>query len=161
MQTTCLMLSSGLVTGVVATLTIGQSRKDEIVADRVEASEFVLRGPDSQVRMRIGVDDQGVVRVSATSKERPDAFLLSVFPDGRGALLFRDSRGRNRLGLSIREDGRTTLTLSENANIILHDEKGRNRAVVRVPDEEFPRLMLYNERMQGTVFKPRRTAPDS
>jgi hypothetical protein len=118
------------------------------VFDRIEAKEIVLRDDAGRVRARIAVDGGDVLRFSASSGERADAFLLSVFPDGRGALIFRDDRGRNRIAMSVRADGRPVLTLDEDANIILRDARGRNRAVLGVPDDGPPRLQLDDETLR-------------
>lgn len=85
------------------------------------------------------------------------AFLLSVFPDGRVALLLRDHGGRNRVGLSIHGGGRPVVTLSENANIILRDDRGRNRAVLRVAEDGSPELVLYDEKGKATRVAPEPT----
>lgn len=124
------------------------------VFDRIEAKEFVLRGDDGRTRARIGVDNSDVVRFSANSDTQSDAFLLSVFPDGRVALLLRDDGGKNRVGMSIHEGGRPALTLSENANIILRDDRGRNRAVLRVAEDGSPELVLYNDKGRATRIAP-------
>lgn len=124
------------------------------VFDRIEAKEFVLRDNDGRTRARIGIDGGDVVRFSASSDTQSDAFLLSVFPDGRVALLLRDDSGRNRVGMSLHEGGRPALTLSENANIILHDDRGRNRAVLRVAEDGSPELVLYDEKGRATRVTP-------
>ncbi len=124
------------------------------VFDRIEAKEFVLRGNDGRTRARIGVDSSDVVRFSANSDTQSDAFLLSVFPDGRVALLLRDGDGKNRVGMSTHEGGRPVVTLSENANIILRDDRGRNRAVLRVSEDGSPELALYDDKGRATRVTP-------
>ncbi|HEX8200955.1 MAG TPA: hypothetical protein VF590_10730 [Isosphaeraceae bacterium] len=128
----------------------GPSTEEPIVGvfDRIEAKEIVLRDDAGRVRARLGVDGSDVVRFTASSAARTDAFLLSVFPDGRGALIFRDDRGRNRISLSVRDDGRPVLTLDEEATILLRDARGRNRAVLSVPEDGPPRLRLDDETLR-------------
>lgn len=124
------------------------------VFDRVEAKEFVLRDNDGRTRAKIGIDRGDVVRFSASSDTQSDAFLLSIFPDGRVALLLRDDGGRNRVGMSIHEGGRPALTLSENANIVLYDDRGRSRAVLRVAEDGSPELVLHGEKGRVTRLTP-------
>lgn len=124
------------------------------VLDRIEVREIVLRDTKDRPRATIGFDKQDVLRFSAAADNLQDRFLLSVFPDGRAALIFRDARGRNRIGLSIGEDGRPVMTLDDNATIILHDDRGRNRAVLRTAEDGSPQLSLYDDKMKATVIQP-------
>ncbi len=124
------------------------------VFDTVEATAFVLRDKKGARRATITTDSADVVRFAIGTQKNSGVFLLSVFPDGRAALILRDDRGRNRASMAIRADGSPAVSLSENANLILQDARGRNRAVLRMPAEGEPQLLLYDERMRSTVVKP-------
>ena len=120
--------------------------------ETVTARQFVLMDEAGQSRGRIAIDTNDVVRLGSSHND--GIFVLSVFPDGRAALILRDRGNRNRIGMSIHDGGRPLLSLTENANIILRDERGRNRAVLRVPTNGVPELRLYNDRMKMTAIAP-------
>ena len=108
--------------------------------DTVEANRFVLKDDKGVARAVMEIDTNNVARMRMGRKEGQNVFLLSVFPDGRAALILRDDRGRNRIAMSIRKDGWPALSLTENANILLKDDRGRLRTALRMPNDGNPRL---------------------
>ena len=124
--------------------------------ETVTARQFVLMDDAGQSRGSLAIDTDDVVRVRLGNSDNNGVFVLSVFPDGRAALILRDRGNRNRIGMSIHDGGRPLLSLTENANIILRDERGRNRAVLRVPTNGVPELRLYDDGMKKTSIVPDR-----
>lgn len=131
-----------------------RSRQSSLTVDRVDAREIVLRGDDGRVRATLGVDGGNVLRIRASSDKQQDRFVLSVFPDGRTALLMKDDRGRNRLTLAMREDGRPFISMTDNASLILHDDRGRNRAVLHSLTDADPELVLYDADSTARTIRP-------
>lgn len=131
-----------------------RSVRSNLTVDRIDAREIVLRGEDGQVRATLGVDGGNVLRIKAGSGKQQERFVLSVFPDGRTALLMRDDRGRNRLTLAMREDGRPFISMTDNASLILHDDRGRNRAVLHSLTDADPELVLYDADTTSRVIRP-------
>lgn len=125
-----------------------------VVCETVTAKELVLKDDKGDTRGSLAIDADDVVRVQLGSSHNDGVFVLSVFPDGRAALILRDRGNRNRIGMSIQDGGRPLLSLTENANIILRDERGRNRAVLRVPTNGTPELRLYNDQLKKTSIVP-------
>lgn len=107
---------------------------------RLEAREFFLIDDDGRERASLIVDSGNVLRFKAGSERTSDSFLLSVFPDGRTALLMKDARGRNRATMAIAEDGRPFMSLDERGAFCLDDERGQHQLVLRVHDDGQPEL---------------------
>ena len=104
----------------------------ELKADRVTVREFVVVGDDGRERATIEVDGGNVLRFRAGSQGTDDRFALSVFPDGRAALLFKDDRGVNRLVLRIDADGEPRVTIDD--QVLQPDgRKGRAAGETRHP----------------------------
>lgn len=122
--------------------------------ETVAARQFVLKDETSRTRGSLVIDTNDVVRVRLGNSHNGGVFVLSIFPDGRAALILRDDRSRNRISMFLADGGRPVLRLHEHANIILTDERGRNRAVLRVPTNGVPELRLYDDRMKITAIAP-------
>lgn len=109
---------------------------------RVEVREFALVDDDGQERASIGIDGSDTVRFRIGSDKSSETLLLSVFPDGRAALLMKDGRGRNRATMAIAEDGRPFMSLDERGAFCLDDERGQHQLVLRVHDDGKPEVWL-------------------
>ncbi len=109
---------------------------------RVEVREFALVDDDGQERASIGIDGGDVVRFRIGSEKSSESLLLSVFPDGRTALLMKDARGRNRATMAIGDDGRPFMSLDERGAFCLDDERGQHQLVLRVHDDGKPEVWL-------------------
>jgi hypothetical protein len=145
-------------TSAVAREESGTSRF--LAADRIEARELILRDGQGRSRASFFVDGGDVVRFQAGSAERNDALVISVFPDGRSALLLRDKSGRNRVTLHLHEDGRPTVALDHDATLILRDAAGRNRAVLSAHEESVPTIFLDDQVIRSTSRAGEPAGPD-
>lgn len=126
-----------------------KERADVKKFDKIEARELTIVDEKGNSRMKMHVDKTGVSRLEVGNGTAGSRAILSVFPDNRMAFLFQDSPGHNRLGFSLQDDGRPVFSMSDYANIILRDDRGRNRAVLRVSESGVPSLALYNEKGQA------------
>lgn len=120
----------------------------QLTVDKIETREITIRDSRGRSRATLGVDGGDVLRFVASSDEH-EALWISVFPDGRAAILLRDHRGVNRVAISTREDGRPLITMHEDANILLRDARGRNRIVIGSDKEGEPHV-----RLNKTDFEP-------
>ena len=125
----------------------------------VSAKSFLLQDGYGSTRASLAIDGGDVVRMTIGNRDQGEVFLLSVFPDGRAALLLKDGHGQTRLGLSIQEDGRPVMKMSDGAAVILQDDRFRNRAVLNVHSNGTPALTLYDDQMRGTRFDAQRGNP--
>jgi len=107
---------------------------------RVEVREFALVDDDGRERASMSVDGSDTVRFRIGSDKSSETLLLSVFPDGRAALLMKDNRNRNRATMAIAEDGRPFMSLDERGAFCLDDERGQHQLVLRVHDDGKPEV---------------------
>ena len=110
--------------------------------NRIEVREFALVDDEGQERASIGIDGSDTVRFRIGSDKSSESLLVSVFPDGRTALLMKDGRGRNRATMAIAEDGRPFMSLDERGAFCLDDERGQHQLVLRVHDDGKPEVWL-------------------
>jgi hypothetical protein len=109
---------------------------------RVEVREFALVDNDGRERASLNIDGSNTVRFRVGSDKSSESLLVSVFPDGRAALLMKDDRGRNRATMAIAEDGRPFMSLDERGAFCLDDERGQHQLVLRVHDNGKPEVWL-------------------
>lgn len=114
--------------------------------DRIETREFHLVDNEGKSRLEAQVDRDGVTRVKIGNGTEGSRMMISVFPDNRLALLLQDTPQSNRIGLSLRDNGRPAISLDDNASLIMTDRRGRNRAVLRVSQNGDPSLRFYDEK---------------
>jgi len=100
------LLGLGLMVGTLAIAWGGELTwpsgseppKSTLSVDRIEAKEIVIRDQSGAERASLGVGPDNVVTLVASSGKGRTDFMIRVFPDGRGALIFRDASGVNRVG---------------------------------------------------------------
>lgn len=120
---------------------------ETINVDKIKVSEFTVTDENGTARATINVDGGNVLRFRAGSNETDERFVLSVFPDGRAALLMKDDRGRNRVAIAIAEDGRPFINLSDDPSIIFDDSHSRNRLVMQLEQHGQPVIRLDDHKV--------------
>ena len=126
--------------------TIGDLHVDNLVARKI-----VLADDNGKPRLTMNIDQQNTVRLTISNGSQSAVAMLNVFEDGRTAFILRGPRGRNRVSISTRQSGQPTIYMSEDANIILANDKNQPRLGIGNSTEGGTRFFYYNQ--QGKIVE--------
>jgi hypothetical protein len=104
---------------------------------RLEATEFVLRGSDGKVRGAMGVLPDGAIGLNLADIKGQTRITLDVEPDGSPGLDFYDPQGKLRATFALSANGTPGLGL--------YDETGKLRTSLDVPAAKTPGLAFYKQ----------------
>ena len=115
------------------------------------ARKIVLADDNGKPRLTMNIDQQNTVRLTISNGSQSGVAMLNVFEDGRTAFILRGPRGRNRVSISTRQSGQPTIYMTEDANIILANNKNQPRLGIGNSTEAGTRIFYYDQ--QGTIVE--------